>query len=375
MLFMLKLCCYKIFGIVESFTKSARWYKMLLEKSEQKLFDEISALIDQTKRNVSANINSATTFMFWVIGKMINSEILKNQRADYGKQIVSTLSTQLIEKYGRTFHVRNLRRMLQFAEEINDEQIAKSLTQKLSWSHIIEFLPLKSIEATSFYANRVVQTGASVQSLREMIRRKEYERVDIANSLLPNEEIIPFNTFKDPYLLDMFGLSDKFLEKDLESAILNDLENFILEFGKDFTFVKRQKRMILDGQDFYLDLLFYNRELKRLVAVELKMGKFKPAYKGQMELYLKWLDKYERKEGENAPVGLILCTETFREQLELLEMHKDGIMVAEYWTNLPPKEEFEKKIHSLVEEAKERIERRMLLEGNIKLIADGEANV
>lgn len=134
-----------------------------------------------------------------------------------------------------------------------------------------------------------------------------------------------------------------FLEKDLENAILNDLETFILELGKGFTFVERQKRMIIDGEDFYLDLLFYHRKLKRLVAIELKLGKFQAKHKGQMELYLKWLDKYEKQEGENAPIGLILCAESSREQIELLEMHKDGIMVAEYWTDLPPKKEFEEK--------------------------------
>jgi len=341
--------------------------KMLLDKSEQCLVDEISALIEQTKRNVGKNVDQASVLMFWHIGKITNNHILQNKRADYGKQTVVSIARQLEEKYGRTFNEKNFRRMLQFAEQINDEQIVVLLKRQFSWTHLLALLPLKSFEKQMYYADRITETGANVKTLREMIRRKEFERIDIANSQLPNEEIVPFNAFKDPYLLDIFGLADKYIERDLESAILNDLEKFILEFGKDFTFVERQKRMILDGDDFYLDLLFYNRELKRLVAVELKLGKFKPAYKGQMELYLRWLDKYERKEGENAPVGLILCSETSREQLELLEMHKDGIMVAEYWTNLPPKEEFEKRIHILVEEAKERVERRLLLENNNSL--------
>jgi predicted nuclease of restriction endonuclease-like (RecB) superfamily len=349
---------------------------MSLEKSEQKLFEEISALIDQTKRNVSKSIDMATVGLFWHIGKMTNAHILKNKRADYGKQIVVSLARQLEEKYGRTFNEKNFRRMLQFSEQFDDVQIVVLLKRQFSWTHMLALLPLKNMDAQFYYADRVTQTGANVKSLREMIKRKEFERIDIANSRLPDEEIMPFNTFKDPYLLDMFGLSDKFLEKDLESAILNDLENFILEFGKDFTFVKRQKRMILDGKDFYLDLLFYNRELRRLVAVELKIGEFLPQHKGQMELYLKWLDRYERKEGEKSPIGLILCTQIYREQIELLEMHKDGIMVAEYLTSLPPKVEFEKKIRLLVEEAKERVERRMLLEnnGNMKRLTDGKSD-
>jgi RecB family endonuclease NucS len=152
------------------------------------------------------------------------------------------------------------------------------------------------------------------------------------------------------------------LEDDLESAILRELERFILELGKGFAFLERQKRMIIDGDDFYLDLLFYNRNLKRLVAIELKIGKFEAAHKGQMEMYLKWLNKYEKQEGENEPIGLILCAESNKEQIELLEMHKDGIMVAEYWTVMPPKEELEAKLHQLLIETKERIARNKSIE-------------
>lgn len=172
---------------------------------------------------------------------------------------------------------------------------------------------------------------------------------------------MPFNVFKDPYLLDIFGLKENFLEGDLEKAILTELEKFILEFGNGFAFIERQKRMTMDDDDFYLDLLFYHRTLKRLVAVELKLGKFKPQYKGQMEFYLKWLNKFERKEEEKSPIGLILCTEASRKQIELLEMDKSGIVVAEYWTDILPKEQLEQKIKEIYNEAKERIERQKFL--------------
>jgi hypothetical protein len=152
------------------------------------------------------------------------------------------------------------------------------------------------------------------------------------------------------------------LEKDLEDAVLREIEKFILELSKGLSFIERQKRMIIDGEDFYLDLLFYHRKLRRLVAVELKLGKFHAKYKGQMELYLKWLDRYEKNEGELPPVGIILCSESNPEQVQLLEMHKDGIMVAEYWTELPSKRELEKKIHSILLDAAERIEAKKLLE-------------
>ena len=169
---------------------------------------------------------------------------------------------------------------------------------------------------------------------------------------------------KDPYLFDFLGLKDSYLENELESAILKELELFILELGKGFAFVGRQKRMIIDGEDFYLDLLFYHRKLNRLVAVDLKIGRFKASFKGQMELYLNWLNKYERQEGEETPIGLILCTEAGSEQVELLNLQKDNIMVAEYWSSLPPKALLEEKLQSALLEARERLEERKSLEEN-----------
>lgn len=163
--------------------------------------------------------------------------------------------------------------------------------------------------------------------------------------------------------LDFLGLRQGHDETDLEAAILRQLETFVLELGRGFAFVERQKRMVIDGEDFYLDLLFFHRRLRRLVAIELKLGRFKAAHKGQMELYLKWLDKHERQEGEEAPIGLILCADSSREQVELLQMHKDGITVAEYWTELPPKAELEQRLHEALIEARERLARRGQLLG------------
>lgn len=324
---------------------------------ENDLFNDLSQLIEQSKQQVAVQANSAVTILFWQVGNRINQNILQNKRAEYAKKIVSTLSTQLKERYGKNFELRNLRRMMQFT----DFQIVVPLSKQLSWSHFVELLPLKTIEAKLFYAQNASNNSFGIRELRRQIALKAYKRTNIADAQIIEATKIPFNTFKDPYILDLFGLENSFLEKDLENAILHDLETFILELGKGFTFVERQKRMIIDGEDFNLDLLFFHRKLKRLVAIELKLGKFQAKHKGQMELYLKWLDKYEKQEGENTPIGLILCAESSREQIELLEMHKDGIMVAEYWTDLPPKKQFEEKIHLLLTEARERIERKKLL--------------
>ena len=329
--------------------------------TEQNLFHNIASLIEQSKKQVVLQANSTLTLLFWQVGNQINEFVLTHKRAEYGKQIVVSLSQQLVERYGKNFEQRNLRRMLQFAEQFTDATIVSTLSTQLSWSHFVELLSIKTQESRLFYAHKIADETWSIRTLRKQIETKAYERTLVANTQLPTEIEETKNLFKDPYLLDFLELKDDYLEKNLEEAILSELEKFILELGTGFTFVERQKRMIIDGDDYKLDLLFFHRKLKRLVVIELKIGKFKAQYKGQMELYLKWLNKYEKQEGEETPIGLILCAESSKEQIELLEMHKDGIMVAEYWTELPAKNVLEAKLHQAVIDAKERIERRKLM--------------
>jgi len=332
------------------------------ENSGQILFNKISNLIEQSRRAIYIHASSTIIRMFWEIGRHINDDILENKRANYGKKIVPQLATHLKEKYGRTYEIRNLRRMMQFNEQFSDFEIVSSATTQLTWTHMVELLPLKSQEAKLFYMNEAARGLLTVKQLRELISRKAYERKEIADSQITPVSPIPLGTFKDPYLLDILGLKDEYLEADLEEAIIREIEKFILEFGKGFAFVERQKRMVIDEQDFKLDLLMYNRRLKRLVAIELKQTKFEYAYSAQMKLYLKWLNRYGREEGENEPIGVILCAGgNNREQIELLEMDKDGIMVAEYWTTLPPKAEFEQKIQTILAETRERMSNRNLI--------------
>jgi predicted nuclease of restriction endonuclease-like (RecB) superfamily len=282
------------------------------------------------------------------------------------------LGAQLAREFGRGFESRNLRRMVKFVEGFPDAAIVSTLSTKLSWSHLVAIVAIKNPQAHLFYAQKAALDGWSVRELHHQIERKAFERTELAALQAPTpvraepveasgSDTNPALVFKDPYFLDFLGLHQGHDEADLESAILRQLEAFILELGRGFAFVERQKRMVIDGDDFYLDLLFYHRRLRRLVAIELKLGRFKAAHKGQMELYLKWLDKHERQPGEEAPIGLILCAESSREQVELLQMHKDGITVAEYWTELPPKAELEQKLHTALLEARERLARRGLL--------------
>lgn len=247
------------------------------ENLTQHLFKDIAYIIEQGKLQVSNQVNSVLTITYWHIGNTMNNHILHNDRAEYGERLVESIAADLVKHYGRSYTLRNLRRMMQFAQVFPDLEIVSSLMSQLSWTHFIELLPLKSDEQRMFYANRIATERWSVRTTRYQIDRKAYERNEIADMQVPNELEAIKNTFKDPYFLDFLGLKDGYLESDLESAIIKELEHFILELGTGFTFVERQKRLILDGKDYYIDLLFYHRKLKRLVAVELKLNEFKAA--------------------------------------------------------------------------------------------------
>jgi len=327
---------------------------------EGELVDYLLELVKQGRRTAAIQVNATLTMTYWLVGRAISIHVLRDGRADYGKQIVASLGRQLSDHLGAGYGRSNLARMISFARTYPDYEATLALAHELTWTHVRDLLSLKSDEARAFYAEEAASKRLSVRELRAAISRKAYERREIANSQIPEGSGVPRDTFRDPLILDTLGLHDTFLEKDLEAAILRDVQAFLLEVGHGFAFIASQKRMTIDGDDFYLDLLFFSRPLRRLMAVELKIGRFKPSYKGQMDLYLKWLDRYERQPGEEAPLGLILCTEISREQVELLEMHKDGIAVAEYWTVLPPKAELEAKLSAIVRDAQERLARRGL---------------
>jgi len=328
---------------------------------------ELRDLIAASRQRLAATVNAELTQLYWRIGQRLASEVLGGERAQYGTQLMDRLGECLAGEFGRGFEAKNLRRMVQFAQAFPDAEIVASLMRQLSWTHFLQLLPLRSEHARHFYASQCVAERWSVRELHRQIERKAYERSEIASAqgdvlVAPSAGAnAPAVVFKDPYFLDFLGLRQGHDEADLETAILRQLEAFILELGRGFAFVERQKRMVIDGEDFYLDLLFFHRRLRRLVAIELKLGRFKAAHKGQMELYLKWLDKHERQPDEETPIGLILCAESSREQVELLQMHKDGITVAEYWTELPPKAELEQRLHAALVEARERLARRGVL--------------
>lgn len=336
-------------------------------KAPETLMNDLRQIIDHARRRVASTVNSELTLMYWHVGERINRDVLKYHRAEYGKQVVSAVARQLQEEYGnKGFEERTIRRMMQFASLFPDINILTPLVTKLSWTHFLLVLPLKDELQREFYLTMAAAENWSKRALQSKIDGMLYERTVVSGK--PNEvirqelaklrndaEMSPDLVFRDPYFLEFTGLTGSYSEKSLEDSLIAHLEQFIIELGNGFSFVARQKRMIIDGQDYYLDLLFFHRRLHRLVAVDLKLGKFKAEYKGQMELYLRWLEKNEMEPGEEPPLGLLLCTEGNREQIELLQLEKSGIKVAQYITELPPKEVLQKQLKKSLELAKRKI--------------------
>jgi predicted nuclease of restriction endonuclease-like (RecB) superfamily len=333
------------------------------------LLTELRSLIEASRRQVARVVNSAMVITYWSVGDRIRREVVGEARAEYGKQLVHGLSRQLTAEFGAGFSRTNLFNMLRFAETFPDLQIVQPLAGQLGWTHVTQLIYLDDPLAREFYTRMCIMERWSRRTLRQKIQGMLFERTAISRKpeMLAVQELQALRdedrmstdlVFRDHYVLDFLGLKDTYDERDLEHAILRELEGFIAELGSDFAFVGRQKRMTVDGVDYRLDLLFFHRRLRRLIAVDLKLGRFQASDKGQMELYLRWLEKYEVRAGEDPPLGLILCAGKSQEHVELLQLEQSGIRVAEYVTELPPRELLEQKLHAAINVARRRMENR-----------------
>lgn len=347
------------------------------------LLAEVRSLIEHARHHVAQTANSALTLLYWQVGARLQREVLEHGRAEYGQQILATLSQELVRDYGKGFNPSSLTRMIKFAEVFPDTKIVATLSQHLSWSHFVEILPLKQPLEREYYAELCRIERWSVRTLRERIGSQLYLRTAISRKpevvvqaeidhLRAGGQMTPDLVFRDPYMLDFLGLQGNYSERDLEAAILREMERFLLEMGAGFTFVARQKRISVGADDFYLDLLFYHRHLRRLVAVELKLEKFHPAHKGQMELYLRWLDAHDRVAGEEPPIGLILCASADAEQVELMDLSAANIRVAEYLDHIPDMKLMQVQLHRAVSIARERAAKGQLPHGTQSPETDGE---
>lgn len=333
-----------------------------MRKAPYQLFEKIVALVEQSRSKAAIFLNAETTWLYWSIGHFISTELKQQGQINYGKQILVTLSQQLTERLGKGFSYSALTRMIKVAESFDQQNLA-TLSQQLSWSHLIELANVNDTSKRQFYTQLAVHYQWNVRVLRKEVDAMLFERSALAtkpeteisetlNKFKNSKEFSPELVFKNTYVLDFLNLPAFYSEKDLENALISNIEQFILELGKGFAFVERQKRIFVDSIDYHLDLLFYHRKLKRLVAIDLKIGKFKPEHKAQMELYLRWLEKYEMQEGEHKPIGLLLCSEGNTEHIELLMLDEKDIKIAQYLTELPSKEWFADKLHRALEIAK-----------------------
>ena len=330
------------------------------------LLKDLRELIATARQDVARQVNVALVLLYWRIGQRIRQDILQEKRAEYGEQIVYAVSAQLVKEFGAGFSEKNLRRMVQFAEAFPNEQIVVTLSRQLGWSHFVAIIPLDDDLKRGFYAEMCRIERWSVRTLRQKIGGMLFERTALSKkpeklireelgALRAEGKLTPDLVFRDPYFLDFLGLKDRYIEKDLEDAIMREMENFILELGVGFTFMARQKRIQIDNDDHYLDLLFYHRGLRRLVAIDLKLRDFQPGDKGQMEFYLRWLARYEQQPGEESPIGLILCAGKKRETIELMELEEGAIRVASYWTKVLPRKLLQKKLHEAILHARDRL--------------------
>jgi predicted nuclease of restriction endonuclease-like (RecB) superfamily len=333
------------------------------------LLADLRGLIESARQRIATVANVSTTILCWNVGRRLLRESLQDGRGAYGRRILATVSQELSAEFGVGFSYAALTRMVRFAEWMTDERIVSTLSTQLSWSHFIELLPIKDLLARDFYAEMCRIERWDVRTLRLKIGGMLFQRTALSRkpkSVIASEigqlrdgHMTPDLVFRDPYLLDLLGLKGAYSERDLESAILREIEGVLLELGSGFAFVARQKRMSVGKDDFHLDLLFFHRHLRRLIAVELKLESFQPAHVGQMELYLRWLDKYERAPGEEAPIGLILCASADAEQVELLQLDAKSIRVSEYLTELPPLPLLRARLHQAIEHAREQAARRL----------------
>lgn len=324
-----------------------------IDKYAQKVSENLYQIIDTERRQVAVYVNQRLTLMHWRTGKFLRESLDKQWADKYGQKIVATVSRLLTLRYGRGYTAKSLWKMMQVAAAYPDEQIVVTLSRQLTWSHFLELQSIDNPTKRLYYQQMAILHHWSVRDMRKREDDEmEYERMLIAAKpeeeqverlqqvTLSPESIDPDLVFKSSYVVDFLGLQGRFSEKELEDAIVAQLERFIMELGNDFAFLERQKRFTVDGEDYYLDLLFYHRGLQRLIAIDLKLGRFKPQYKAQMELYLNYMQRYELRPGEKKPWGLLLCQEGNTEHLELLMMGDEDIKVAQYLTQLPPKQWF-----------------------------------
>ncbi len=311
---------------------------------EEALFGDVAGLIDGARIRAAAAVNSELVMLYWSVGKRVREDVLGGERAEYGQDTVKRLAARLTATYGRGYTYSALSRMMKFAHLYPEEGIVAPLAQQLTWTNIAELLTIDEQRKRDFYLAFCIHERWSKRTLRAKVAGKLYERTIAARgsadgletelaALVATGAIEPTLMFRDPYVLDFLGLPSTHSEADLEHAILDEMQRFLLELGVGFAFVERQKRMTVDGRDYRLDLLLYHITMRCYIALELKTRPLEPGDYGQMMLYLRWLNAHQRHDGDAAPIGLILCTQKGPEQVALLGLDSGEVRAAQYVTD------------------------------------------
>ncbi len=332
---------------------------------ESVLFDKVCALIEKSRIKLATYVNVQACLLRWNIGVCIKHYILGDKRAEYGKQVLQRMADRLTRKYGRGWSLQTLQHCVRAAYTFDEDEIAYAVRTQLSWTHLRSLFSVKDPLARRFYVEMCALEHWDSRTFEEQIDGQLYERTAISrrpealirqqlDEVRKTHVIVPDMVFRSSYFLDMLGLPDVFSESELEASVLNQVEDFMTSLGSDFTLVARQKRITVDAVDYKMDLVFFHRALRRTIVVDLKLGKFKPAYEGQMLLYLRYINKYERHEWEDAPIGLVLCSEGNTEHIEYLMLDENSpIKVAQYYTQLPDKKVLSEQLQRAILIAKE----------------------
>ena len=317
------------------------------------LYHDIKNLIVDAKSKVYSSVNTVMTEAYWSIGKrVIEEEQEGKQRATYGKALLKNLSIVLAEEFGKGYSEDNLKNMRRFYLAYRKSETV-SHKFKLSWSHYIFLTRIEDSEERNFYELEAIQSNLSVREIKRQFDSGLYQRLQLSldkekvKELSQKGQIIESidDLIKDPYIFEFIGLpiEKSYSESELEEGLINKIEDFLLELGRGFTFVARQKRLTIDEEHFYVDLVFYNRFLRSFVVIDLKIGKLKHQDIGQMMMYVNYYDRVEKQEDENPTVGIILCRDKSKALVEMtLPKENSQIFASKYLTVLPDKEEFRK---------------------------------
>jgi len=345
---------------------------MTLDKSEKELFGDLRKLVLSARRRVAVSVNSEAVMLYRQVGTRIKIDLLEDKRAAYGEELVRKASDFLSAEFGSGWGFQTVRHCVRAAYTFKKSDIVYALRTQLTWTHLRSLMAIDDPLKRQFYLEMCAHEHWSTREMDEKVDGMLFERTAISKKpekLIRYElgkvhverELTPDLVFRSSYFLSLSGLRDAYSESDLEQAVLREIEANLQELGHDFAFMGRQRRITIDQTDYKMDLLFYHRSLRRIIVVDLKLGKFKPEYEGQMKLYLRYLDKNERKTWEEAPMGLILCSEGNTEHVEYLMLDESAkeIRVAQYFAGLPSKAVLCRKLQRAVALARESVHERI----------------